>query len=539
MELNRNIVQARVEEKLTKACLSAIVTECFMKALPLTQSEVAQESAKYGAYVTQVMNALHSETMLKKALESNADNAAAMKYLNRLNDVVVSTVRPAAIRIAAEAAASHNNNLKDVVDNAALTEDEMKKFIAKGNDLSTSDVAEVIKEKVVDTIKSEKQAYDENEALQKDIVQTLAETVEKSDIEKKMDEVDNQPQDDTTLESWMDLHLGKNDPRHPVTFFSRLQDVCIENLMATESVAELEDCDNISLESLLNVTIYKTLDCFDHNRISLDMTIDQLQKVCESLGEDSIDENKAACAADKSLVMTIIITTIMETLKTLRLFCPDMADIRKFVDTPVNIERGNGDMKAIITGRVNEIVTEMKRLGRNPQYNQAEMTEVVEAASRLRSRLGEFDEKALENKNELIKTLEDTCATLESKLAQENATDVLPTDSKTTHAREVNVASLDKMNRILFRHPATESAKLFCSSDIDLKDGGIGLEAVGYDANGNETTRVTLAIEMVPAFESVASELHNAAKFSKCADNSKIIELYFTDKCYGVPLVQK
>lgn len=536
MELNRNIVQARVEEKLTKACLSAIVTETFMKALPLTQSEVAQESAKYGAFVTQVMNALHSETMLKNALESNAGDPMAMKWLNRINDVVKSVVQPAATRIANEAISSGNDNLKDVVDNAAFTEEEMKKFIEKGKDLTTADVAEVIKDKVVDTIKSEKQAFDEADALQKDIVQTLAETVEKSDIEKKMDNVDNQPQDDTTLESWMDFHLGKNDPRHPITFFSRLQDVCIESLMSTETMEQLEDTDNVSLDSLLNVTLHNTLGCFDTKQIPLDMTIQQLRTACESLNEEAEPEAKASCAANKALIMTIIITTIMETLKTMRLYCPDMEDIRRFVDTPANVERGVGDMKSIVTGRVNEIVTEMKRLARDPNYNQAEMTEVVEAASRLRSSIGEFDEKALENKNELIKSLEDTCAVLEGKLAQESTSNVLPVDSQTNRARENNVANLDKMNRILFRHPATESARIMVRSD-EPSDKYVSLEAIGYDANGGEVTRMTMGLMMVPAFESVVGELHNAAQFSKCADNKKQIQLYFTDKCYGVPLL--
>lgn len=522
MALNRVILTERVGNKLTKAALSAIVTEAVIKALPLTPAEVALEADKYAAYTTQVINSLHGENLLRSAMEANSGNPSAMKYLNKLNDTIKSVVDVATQRIANETA-STTDSLEEIVDQSRFTPEEMRTLTAKGKELDTSDVAEVIKDKVVATIKAEKEAYDANAQMKQDIVDTLAETA---------------GEDAPSVESWIDMQLAKNDPRQPISFFSRLQDVCMESLLCTESTDALEDTDNISLESLVNVTINQTLDCYDTKTIPLADALEALTHVCEGLNfSEEEQKNRLACASKKSLIMAIVILTVMETLKTMRLFCPNGDCIRKFVDTPTGLQNGNLNAGHSVSDRIMATIGKAKETARNPMYNGAELSQAFDALNDLRTAVDNISEAVMPNKDSVKKALEDVCCLIEGKMANESTQDTSLLSHDTKLARERNIASLDKMHRIMKRDPETSKIRLCCESAGSTKSQMI--TAIAMDSTGAELSRLHIGIEMVPALGTVVNELHKCAEFSTCNESASMYELYFTDKCYAVPLIEK
>lgn len=526
MALNRAVLEKAVGDKLTKACLSAIVTEAFMRGLPFNASDITLESDKYAAYVTRVIDSLHGETLVSQALEANAADPTVTKYLKAIDNVVRSTVNPAVIRICNEATNDPTASMSEVVDQSAFTPEEMKEFIAKGKDLDVSTVAEVVKDKVVATIKSEKEAYDSNEQMKQDIKDTLAVSL---------------GEDAPTTESWLDSHLDNNDPRKPVSLFSRLQDVCIETLLATESSSELELSESVSLESLIDVTMYHSIDCFDKASIPVDEEVARLQQACEAL-EFPEDEQKARirCASTKSLIMAIVILTVMETLKTMRLFCPPVDKIRRFVDAPTNLERSVPAIGADVANKISAAIAAAKGLARSPDLNRVEISKAFDALSNLRTSLDTVSEENMNNKEEIMKSLTEACDMLEGKLVSDQDTPSSPDVSPSTNrVREENIAVLDRACRTMTRNPSVKKVQFVVASDLKDSTQDSNILIIGVDENGAEVSRYYILIAMVPAFGNVITELRTAASYSKWEDCKEISEIYFSDTGYSVPLIEE
>lgn len=524
MELNRSILTNKVSNKLTKACLSAIVTETFMRALPLTSSEVVTEAAKYSAYTTRMINALHGESMLAAAMEANQENPDALKLLNRIDQMIKSVVNPATNRIVTEAAKNTSATLDEIVDKAAFTPEEMKTFMAKGKELDLETVSGVIRDKVVSTIKTEKDAYDASQKMRQDIRDTLAETVGQSA---------------PSTEAWIDSQLSKNDPRQYISLYSRIQDVCLEFFLSNESTEQLRDDENISLEAMTNITINHTLDCFDRTEQPITEAIESLTRACEGIeGDDAESAERLQCASKKSLIMAIIITTILETLKTMRLFSPDVATIRKFVDAPTSVDRNTSEIGDVIAAKVLNKIGYVKRLMKDPEYNKVELSEALDALGNLRTALDAVSESAMSKKPDVMKAIEETCTAVEMMLANESAGYTPQMNYFTTRCREQNVASFDKIYRILTRNPETAKIRICCESSMSKMTEKATVKAVAMDSANRELSQLAMDIDMVPAFESVLTEIRTAAKYSRCNESADMCELYFTDKCYSTPLIE-
>ena len=178
--INPAILSQRVHDKLEKACLTAIVTETFMKALPFTTEEVYADAKKYTSYVGSVMESLHCENMLDRAVKAHSDNPNAMNLLTSIQEAVNSAVIPATKRIVTEATDSKCSNINEVVDKSAFTDAEKKTLMNKRGEIGIDTISNIIKKKVVNTIKDEKEAYDAALKLKSDIKDNLKETLGES-----------------------------------------------------------------------------------------------------------------------------------------------------------------------------------------------------------------------------------------------------------------------------------------------------------------------------------------------------------------------
>ena len=159
--INPAILSQRVHSKLEKACLTAIVTETFMQALPFTTEDVYADAKKYTSYVNTVMESLHSETMLKTAMKNHANDPQALNLLSTMNEAIESVVTPATNRIVMEATEKKASDINAVVDKSAFTDSEKKSLMNKTGEINIKTISEIIKKKVVNTIKDEKE-YPEN-----------------------------------------------------------------------------------------------------------------------------------------------------------------------------------------------------------------------------------------------------------------------------------------------------------------------------------------------------------------------------------------
>jgi len=516
--INPAIVSDRVSAKLKKKSLDCIVTEAVIRALPFTSSEVAKNTDRYAQYVSTVTECLGGYSMLTSAMEQYNGDEKAMKLLKLINAPIESTVRDATARIVREAASNPTSTVQEIEDAAGFTKEEMSDFARKGQDLSVPEISEIIKDKVVTTITAEKEAYENNRRLEEDIAETLR---------------DQLGEEDTSLEAYYNIVLEKKDPRKHISFFSRMQDVCIEALLQTCSTTDLGS-EDISMESF-NLVIANSLKCFDTTKLPLNSHLSTMLSALESFNypEDEMQSRIQRCSK-KSLIMNIIVMTIMETLKTMRLFDPDMNTIRDFVNNPTVANNYNG---IDVANKVHAQIGEYKKLMKNPELNAAELSAAMDECNTIKSKLNAIKESVLPEKEELMKALTEASAAIEQCLAKSGTTATEGiTTAWATRCRENNIAEFDRARRVLMRNPSTSKIQVRCSSTM-ATEAANAIEIVAKNAAGAIVDSMVASISMQPEFGTVLEEVKTAAGFSKLSDIAGQCELYYTDKCYAVPLM--
>lgn len=514
--INPAILSQRVHDKLENACLTAIVTETFMQALPFPTEEVYADAKKYTSYVNTVMESLHSDNMLEHAMKVHANNPAAMNLLSSVKEAIDSAVIPATNRIVMEASSEKASDINKVIDKTAFTESEKKSLMNKKNEIPLKTISEIIKKKVVNTIKDEKEAYDAAQKLKADIKENLEDSLGESA---------------PSLESYMDIVLQKADPRDHISFFSRLQDVCMEALIQMESSESILDADNVSLECLVNTTINSTLKSFDSSVLDTDTSMNILTKAVESIDlvpDDSVKGNYA----QKSLIMSVIITTIMETLKTMNLWTPTLGELKEFIDSPTatNTPAQN------LGNKIHDELQAAKKMAANPDCNKDQLSAALGCFNQMKERISGISEELLPNKETLLKEITEAATLIEGAIAQESAgSDDDGMDYWTTRAREANVAEFDRVARIMFRNPNTKKVQILCESAGPIqKENKVNIR--GLSDLGSITDQITACITMTPAFKTLVNELKTACKFSKMGDYASQSEIYFPDKCRAMSL---
>lgn len=514
--INSTILSQRVHDKLEKACLTAIVTETFMQALPFTTEEVYADAKKYTSYVNTVMESLHCDGMLEHAMKVHSNNYAAMNLLSSVKEAIDSAVVPATNRIVMEAAKEKCDDINKVVDKTAFTDSEKKSLMNKKNEIPLKTISEIIKKKVVNTIKDEKEAYDAALKLKADIKDNLEESLGESA---------------PSIESYMDTVLQKGDPRDHISFFSRLQDVCMESLIQMETTESLQDPENVSLECLVNTTINSTLNSFDRSILDTETSLNILTKAVESIDLVPDEANKGSYA-QKSLIMSVIITTIMETLKTMNLWTPSLNELKEFIDSPTatNTPAQNlGD-------KVHAELQAAKKLASDPACDKERLSAALGCFNQMKARISGISEELLPNKQNLMKEITEAATLIEGAIAQESAgSDDDGMDYWTTRAREANVAEFDRVARIMFRNPNTKKVQIICESSAPVqKENKVNIR--GLSDLGSITDQISACITMTPAFKTLVDELKTACKFSKMGDYASQSEIYFPDKCRAMSL---
>ena len=300
-----------------------------------------------------------------------------------------------------------------------------------------------------------------------------------------------------------------------------------------ESKEDLQDEDNISLECLVNTTINSTLRSFDKSTINLDDSLSILTKAIESLDEtpEDMDARKDICA-HKCLIMSIIITTIMETLKTMNLWTPSLDELKEFIDSPSACNNPSHNLE----DKVHAELMHTKKMLANPSVNKDGLSAALGAFNQMKAKISGISEEILPNKEALMKEITEAATLIEGAIAEESTgSEDTGMDYYTTRAREANVAEFDRVARVMFRNPNTKKVQIICESEGPMvKNNSITIQ--GLSNLGSITDKITACITMTPAFKTLVDELKTCCKFSKMGDYANQTEIYFPDKCRAMPL---
>lgn len=547
MNHNRNILRSQLTNKLKGKCVAYLGTRAFMNALPFDETEVVIQSDNFANYAKVVMESLHPESLLDKAIvyAEKAGNSAAVTYLRDTNMAIESIVKDAVNRIICENATS-DSTTPEIVKQAKLDESEMERLVNASKSNGLGQVGDIIKDKVIDTIKTEKAEYERAEKLKDEISEVLNASKDDTDL--------GDLNDDASLESYYSTTLQVTDPRDHISFFSKLQDICMEALLHSETDEDSE----INFRVIEKVTLESTFSMFDRSNMSIADKIASMTIVTESIGDipchsgnamstDAIKADKAKKLAKIAFICTICITTMLETLKTMHLAKPTMEEVQKFVSGRTDVTKISNlaDNVSALEPQIKQNLDEVRKsvaLGSMTEY---ELSEVRENLTNLKSSIEKIptenaDIKTKNKKTEYLTKVTEAIHMVNSKIsAMEDAANALnePLSGELSRRKEENIVALEKISKSMCRKPTVESIVIRLDGSMKSTDklNTITLEAHGLNHSNEVIDHQTFNLHLLDRFGVNAADIvQESAKLA--ALGNRPIYLYFTDTQYSVPV---
>lgn len=325
--ISKNLLMSALTSKFNMLTLHSIVNECFVNGLPINKDEITNdEKAALTKYSYDVLNRLGGFSVLENAIESNANSLSKSLLLGEIYQVCTEASKEASKRICSETdCKDKDTKLNNVVDKASFTEAEYKKFANKANGIGLDEIGKLIKDKTIAVIKDEQDQYEKEEALDDELKSALDESEDFSG---------------TSTEAYVDMFLDKSAPRHHITVFSRLQEAAME-MMNIVKVENGEDAFPI----VRKVTFESFVDGLKADMNSLDSVLESNHKISVEEVCDIPMENRGKMAT----LVSIIVYSVMETLKTMNLYCPSQNDVKSFVNKSSDkLKIANEDIQHIL-----------------------------------------------------------------------------------------------------------------------------------------------------------------------------------------------
>ena len=234
MKRNKNLLVKQLDQKFTAIVTKSLVTEAFINALPFPGEEVEANLESFVEYSNTVLNSLSPETLIARALEAAEtdypNNPEYNDALTDLEDSVSSVVRQIATEAANDAYLS-DDTTPEIVETAKLDQKATDKLAQLSKQNGIKGISKVIKKTVIDTIKKEKAEYEEEQKMRDDIRDMLKsednsrqESGNFADTAETAENADAPAPATDAVESYLNYLLAPTDARHPISFFSKLQE---------------------------------------------------------------------------------------------------------------------------------------------------------------------------------------------------------------------------------------------------------------------------------------------------------------------------
>lgn len=334
--INKAVLSSVLHDKFSLLALHSIVNECFINGLPLKQEDISNdEKVALTKYSYKVLEQVGGFRALENALGSAIYNDKQKTFLFDIYETCKEIANEATKRVVMETNCKDpETKFEEVVDKAAFTDAEFAKFSKNADKLNLEDASEIIKKKVLTVLKDEKEQYEKEEELHNELKDALK---------------DSEDFSETSTESYMDIVLTKADPRHHVSLFSKLQEAAFE-VANTTKVIDGEDVFPI----IDRVTFEAFLSSLRKNDVDVD--------ICYEAYVENNDERLAEIPADKKAkiasLVSMIVYTIMETLKTMNVHCPSQDEVKKFVCDTSDNQKMEEDKVSNIYAKAMEMLKE-------------------------------------------------------------------------------------------------------------------------------------------------------------------------------------
>ena len=522
MKRNVALLTDQVRNKLTGKCLNAIVTEAFINALPFDKKEVANEVASLSKYSARVINKMHPENILNKALEANMSNREHQLYISNLKNSIDDVVESATKRIVNEAFLD-DTPTPDVIAQAKLNEDETEKLVNASKQAGTDAVAKLVKDKMIQVIKDEKNAYETAAKLRAEVKDVIkSETEDLKTIEE-----------DDVLESYFNMVLDPTDVRNHISVFSKMQDMCMEAVMHSTESYDGE----VPYDTLEKITLESTFPFFDLSNRPLIEELKSMTIVTESVTECDNEEElqkKKKKIAKTAFICSICIMTLLETLKTMNLVKPTLTEVKQFVDEPTTAKSMTNVNLAKIDNKVSDVINDSKKYIAMGAFDSTEVVQVKESLEQAKNILTSMSistESDVTSRDKIIEKIDAALTKMNIPVPEK------PVEIGHFLARykDENLTNIEHGVNIIAKKPLVQEVFINVKSDIKCAEKcKVNVELKGMDASNKPIAEYTVEIHALPEFgETLVDVIKDSANY--CDFGPKPVKLYFTDKGYSIP----
>jgi hypothetical protein len=291
---------------------------------------IPDEHKQLQRYSFNVVKSIGGMKALENAIDLDYKTLQQNLFLGEIYDTCMESAKACARRnVDEEDCKKRDLQLASVMDRSALTETEYKKFAKRADGMNLDEVAKIIKDKTMAVIKDEQEQYEKEQELDEELKAALKPDTDTEDVPGDVvtDDTPTEGDDSKSLESFMDIYLDKNAPRHHVTVFSRLQETAMEMM----SLVKVGDSGNDYFP-----IIYKTTyESFFKDAENLNMNT-ALESATHQVAKEEVCEVPEANRPKYATLVSIVVYTMMETLKTMGIYCPSQGDIQKFVNKSID-----------------------------------------------------------------------------------------------------------------------------------------------------------------------------------------------------------
>ena len=504
---NKTFVEERVVNKFQNQMFDAIVAESFISALPLNQDEISpEEKRSLYHYCSKVLDTVGGFSVLESAVDPTKKHFSQNLYLGDIYRVCTEAATEA--KNASMKKREKETDGAEIINKAALSDSDLRAFTKKADSLNLDSVSSLIKDKTIAVIKDEQEQYEKETEL----------TQELKDVLMNSDNVggDTNEEKEGIVESYIDIFLGRTAPRNHISLFSRLQ----ESAMEMMNVMKVDHDQNI-----VPIVERVTLEAFfpDYKQES------PLWTAMEAISNEEMTEIPQNGRVKYATLISIIVYTMMETLKTMNIFCPSPTSIRNFVDRPVN-----GHVIANEDGKLSYDKAERSVKEANlkdfSKMNTSELTsklvemKQVSSAAENYLRSNPTSERAirlLSNVTRLTQSMESSLAKRAEQLKKKPATEGYYASLE----RDNDIAQFDKIHRIFKAKPNVDEIRFLL--DMDGMSSIIAVEA--YNKAGQKTGQSFVKISQACEQSELIDKLRNAYQDSKLSSGTKTCTMVLND----------
>ena len=578
MKTSTKLVEKQVRDRLTGICLSAIITEAFINSLPLNKDEVSKHRQEFADYSASVIKRMHPETLLDKAIEQVEPTSKGYRYLNNLKTIIDEVVDSAMEKMSLDKYSS-----PDVLNEIKLDKDDVKKLVKASKSANSTSVSKVVKDKVIKTIKNEKDAYDKAEKVKEEIKDMILDA-DKKDKEKEAEDNTEETDDisivspeaeeqgnvedgmtkddgkvlqaakkgkdvgqdvgkeaednteetddsDSALDSYLRIVLDPTDAREHVSFFSKLQDTCMEAL-----IYSTEEYDEVPFKTMKKVTLESTLPIFDNSNVSINAQLESLALISEGALCISNEEKceKASKCTQPAFISSICILSLLETLKTTHLINVTIPQVRDFVDSQTLAKSVGMENLTAIESYIDDTNKELTKGLKSSIVNEADLESLKKGLTALKNNLNDIkmSDRESEKRSSIIGKIDDML-TYDIPATESNEIEY-----RLNRYHEENLAALEHAIKLVTNRPNVYSAKIAVESYKPNKEVTSKFVTInGYDRSNNKVCDYGFNINAHSAFGSTLGEIiMESASYTDIG--KKPIYINYINEGYMLPLTK-